>query len=103
MNGITKLEVYLFMLQNESSRFSPLFLVISCFFVTTLLISNLIAGKLASFGGIILPAAVILFPVTYIFGDILTEVYGFRKARLVIWIGLAANLLMAVVFVIALA
>lgn len=87
----------------SNSRFSPLFLVLSCFFVTTLLLSNLIAGKLASIGGIVLPAAVILFPVTYIFGDVLTEVYGFRKARLIIWMGLAANLLMAVVFMIALA
>lgn len=86
------------MSKNNSSSFSPLFLVIACFFVTTLLISNIIAGKLASFFGITIPAAVILFPLTYIFGDILTEVYGFQKARLVIWIGLVANLFMAFVF-----
>jgi uncharacterized integral membrane protein (TIGR00697 family) len=39
-----------------------------------------------------LPAAVIVFPISYIFGDILTEVYGFRWARRVIWLGFACNL-----------
>jgi uncharacterized integral membrane protein (TIGR00697 family) len=48
---------------------------------------------------LVLPAAVILFPLTYIFGDVLTEVYGFRKARLVIWTGFFCNLLMAAVFI----
>lgn len=82
---------------------SPLFLVLSSFFITSLLISNIIAGKIATFFGIALPAAVILFPVTYIFGDVLTEVYGFKRARLIIWTGFGANLLMAFVFLIVLA
>lgn len=47
--------------------------------------------------GMVLPAAVILFPVAYIFGDILTEVYGFKRSRLIIWTGFACNLLMAAV------
>ncbi len=75
-----------------------LFVMIACLFVSCLLISNIIAGKLISVGGLALPAAVILFPVAYIFGDVLTEVYGFRKARMVIWTGFACNLLMALVF-----
>lgn len=75
-----------------------MFLIIACLFVTGLLLSNIIAGKLITVFGIVLPGAVILFPLTYIFGDILTEVYGFKKARLVIWTGFAANLLMAAVF-----
>ncbi|HEX2952862.1 MAG TPA: queuosine precursor transporter [Bacillota bacterium] len=83
----------------NSQRFSPLFLGITSIFVSCLLISNIIAGKLISIAGLPpLPAAVILFPITYIFGDILTEVYGFRNARLAIWIGFAANLLMTVFF-----
>lgn len=82
---------------------SPLFLLLTSFFVACLLISNIIAGKLIQIFGVVLPAAVILFPITYIFGDVLTEVYGFRQARLAIWIGFAANLFMAVVFLITLA
>jgi hypothetical protein len=52
-------------------------------------------------GGIVLPSAVILFPVTYILADVFTEVYGFRKTRMVIWIGFAANAFMSLVFLIA--
>ena len=88
---------------NSEENISPLFLFVACLFVTCLLISNIIAGKLVQFRGIVLPAAVILFPLTYVFGDILTEVYGFRRARLVIWIGFIANLFMAVVFVVTIA
>lgn len=84
-------------------EFSPLFLTITCFFITCLLISNIIAGKLSQFGEIVLPAAVIIFPLTYLFGDVLTEVYGYERTRLVIWIGFAANILMSVVFLITLA
>jgi len=76
---------------NSEEKLSSLFLFFACLFVTCLLISNIIAGKLVQFRGIVLPAAVILFPLTYVFGDILTEVYGFRRARLVIWIGFIAN------------
>jgi uncharacterized integral membrane protein (TIGR00697 family) len=88
---------------NNEQKISPFFLFIACLFVTCLLISNIIAGKLVQISGMVLPAAVILFPLTYVFGDILTEVYGFRRARLVIWIGFVANLLMAAVFVVTIA
>jgi uncharacterized integral membrane protein (TIGR00697 family) len=90
------------MSNREFPHISPLFLVLACFFVTSLLVSNLIAGKLANFLGLTLPAAVILFPLTYIFGDILTEVYGFQRARLIIWTGFGANLFMVVIFMITL-
>jgi uncharacterized integral membrane protein (TIGR00697 family) len=89
--------------ERNQPQFSPLFLVLACFFVTTLLLANIIAGKMANFFGITLPAAVILFPLTYIFGDVLTEVYGFKKARLIIWLGFAANLLMVAVFLLTIA
>lgn len=91
------------MLNNGKKDLSPLFLVLTCLFVTCLLISNIIAGKLALFFGVTLPAAVILFPLTYLFGDILTEVYGYESTRIVIWIGFAANVLMSVVFISTLA
>jgi hypothetical protein len=65
-------------------------------FVTTLIISNIIAVKIVRAFGLALPAAVILFPVAYIFGDILTEVYGYAKARQAIWTGFACNLVAVV-------
>ena len=65
---------------------------VTAVFVTTLIISNIIAVKLATIGPFTLPAAIIIFPISYIFGDILTEVYGYARARQVIWIGFACNL-----------
>jgi uncharacterized PurR-regulated membrane protein YhhQ (DUF165 family) len=62
------------------------FVIIAAIFVTCLITANIIAVKVVSFGPFILPAAVIVFPLSYIFGDILTEVYGYRWARKVIWL-----------------
>jgi uncharacterized integral membrane protein (TIGR00697 family) len=61
-------------------------------FATTLVISNIVAVKLVEVFGLRLPAAVILFPLAYIFGDVLTEVYGYERARQAIWTGFACNL-----------
>ncbi len=69
------------------------FVVVAGVFITCLLVANIIAVKLISVGGLVLPAAIIVFPVSYIFGDILTEVYGYRWARRVIWLGFFCNLL----------
>ena len=63
------------------------FLGAACLFVTCLIISNIVAVKLAVIFGLILPAAVVIFPVSYILGDVLTEVYGYARARQVIWLG----------------
>ena len=90
-------------MHRDDSSFSKLFIVLFGLFITCLLISNVIAGKLISIAGIVLPSAVILFPITYILGDVFTEVYGFRKTRLVIWGGFAANLIMSLVFIAAIA
>ena len=62
-------------------------------FVTSLIISNIIAVKLVSVGPFFVPAAVLIFPISYIFGDVLTEVYGYARARRVIWTGFGCNLL----------
>ncbi|MFC2063221.1 queuosine precursor transporter, partial [Chloroflexota bacterium] len=66
--------------------------VITAIFITCLIAANVIAVKVISIGSIVLPAAIIIFPLSYIFGDILTEVYGYRWARRVIWLGFACNL-----------
>lgn len=72
---------------------TPLFLFLTSIFISSLIVSNIIAVKLINLWGVTLPAAIVVFPVTYIFGDILTEVYGYSHARLVIWLGFFANLL----------
>jgi len=91
------------MLLREQNRPSYLFVIIACLFVTSLLLSNIIAGKLITIGGVILPGAVILFPLAYIIGDILTEVYGYNRTRMVIWTGFACNILMVGVFFLVMA
>ncbi len=70
---------------------------ITALFVTSLIVANLIAVKLIQVGSLVLPAAVIIFPLSYIFGDVLTEVYGYGRARRVIWTGFACNLLAVLV------
>src|SRR5918994_6062580 len=65
-------------------------------FVAVLLISNLVAPKLVSWGPFVFSGAQLLFPITYIFGDIFTEVYGYAGSRRAIWHGfLAMGLLTA--------
>jgi uncharacterized integral membrane protein (TIGR00697 family) len=60
-------------------------------FVCVLLCSNLIgASKVAAVGGVSFGAGVLFFPISYIFGDVLTEVYGYAQARRVVWAGFAA-------------
>jgi len=62
-------------------------------FITCLITANVIAVKVISLGPFILPAAIFIFPLSYIFGDVLTEVYGYRLARRVIWLGFLCNLI----------
>jgi uncharacterized integral membrane protein (TIGR00697 family) len=60
-------------------------------FVTVLLCSNLIsAAKRVRYGPLVFGAGVIFFPISYVFGDILTEVYGYARSRKVVWTGFAA-------------
>jgi len=74
---------------NPSSRL----LIIAVIFVTCLITANIIAVKVVSLGFLILPAAIFVFPLSYIVGDVLTEVYGYRWARKVIWLGFGCNLI----------
>lgn len=66
---------------------------LSVLFVTLLIISNITATKLVNIGGLELDGAFLLFPVLYILGDIITEVYGFRHMRRIIWTGFLVMLL----------
>jgi uncharacterized integral membrane protein (TIGR00697 family) len=91
---------------------SQRFLVIAALFITCLIAANIIAVKLITLGvepirhgGFQfpgpLPAAIVIFPISYIFGDILTEVYGYRQARKVIWLGFLCNLIAVLAFWVA--
>lgn len=82
---------------------SPRFMVLGTVFVTCLTLSNLLAGKLIAVGGLCLQAVDLVFPVIYILGDVITEVYGFRKMRFLIWLGFACNLLVAALCALAVA
>ncbi|MBP9715143.1 MAG: queuosine precursor transporter [Candidatus Pacebacteria bacterium] len=73
---------------------------ISVFFVSVLLISNVASTKIVDFGWFTFDGGTLLFPLSYIFGDILTEVYGYKKARGVIWLGFFSALMMSIVFII---
>lgn len=73
------------------------FVVVAAVFVTCLITANFIIVKQISIGNLVLPAAIIIFPLSYIIGDILTEVYGYQQARRVIWLGFMCNLIAVVV------
>ncbi len=66
--------------------------IIIAVFITCLITANVTAVKVISLGPFVLPAAIFVFPLSYIFGDVLTEVYGYRVARRVIWLGFVCNL-----------
>ncbi len=72
--------------------------IIAVVFATVLILSNIASTKIATIGGLSFDGGTILFPLAYLFGDILTEVYGYARARRVIWIGFAMNLLMVATF-----
>ena len=80
------------MVQHES-RYSSFFVAVAALFVTCLVISNVIAVKLVMVQGLVLPAGIVVFPLSYLLADVLTEVYGYRAARRVIWLGFFCNLL----------
>jgi queuosine precursor transporter len=69
-------------------------------FVAVLIISNIASSKILDLGPFTFDGGTILFPISYIFGDILTEVYGYRASRRVIWTGFAAALLMSITLII---
>lgn len=74
--------------------------IIIALFVLCLLISNLAATKLVSVGPLILDGGAVLFPLTYILGDVLTEVYGYKYARRAIWLGFIGMIIAVTCFTI---
>jgi uncharacterized integral membrane protein (TIGR00697 family) len=82
---------------------SVLFMFAGILFATCLLISNILAVKILMIGPWAVPAGVLIFPVAYILNDVITEVWGFAKARLIIWTGFAVNLLAVLFFTLGVA
>ncbi len=77
--------------------------LITAVFVTVLLTSNLIGpSKVATLWGFTFGAGILFFPISYLFGDILTEVYGYARARRVVWTGFAALAFASLVTVVVL-
>src|SRR5437762_6382156 len=70
------------------------FIACTALFVTCLVTANTIATKLIAVGGVVLTAGIVIFPLSYVLGDVLTEVWGYTAARRVIWLGFACNALM---------
>ena len=68
--------------------------VLTTAFVVILLVSNLIAQKVCQIGPFAVSGAILLFPITYIFGDIFTEIYGFAASRRAIWLGFFGTILL---------
>ncbi len=78
------------------THYSPYFVIITAIFVTCLITANITAVKLIDLFGLVLPAGIIIFPLSYITGDVLTEVYGYSRARRVIWLGFFCNFIAVV-------
>lgn len=67
--------------------------IISSIFVGVLILSNILATKMVQLGPFVFDGGTLLFPISYIFGDVLTEVYGYKQSRKVIWTGFAMLIL----------
>jgi queuosine precursor transporter len=79
----------------DISHKSKYFLYIAILFVAVLMISNTTASKIIELGPFVVSGAIFVFPISYIFGDVLTEVYGYKASRKIIWSGFAALIFMS--------
>jgi uncharacterized integral membrane protein (TIGR00697 family) len=77
-------------------KFSTTFVLMAVLFTVCLITSNLFATKIFAIGKITLPGAVVIFPLSYILNDCFAEVWGYRKARFVIWTAFAMNILVVI-------
>jgi len=77
---------------------SVAYMICGLLFTTSLIVANIVQQKLISIGPIEATAGLLIFPVSYIINDLIVEVWGFRKARLIIWYGFLMNFLAVAVF-----
>ncbi len=89
--------------QENHHLVSVSFMVMGILFCTCIVAANLLETKIVQFGPISMTAGFIVFPISYILNDCIAEVWGFRKARLVIWMGFLMNFFVVVLGGIAVA
>lgn len=82
---------------------SPLYVFFGILFTACLLISNIVSVKLISVGSWTITAGIILFPLSYIINDVISEIWGYKKARFIIWCGFLMNLLAIMIYTAAVA
>ena len=85
----------------KKQQYSEIFVFISIIFVSCILISNILASKIISIFGISMTSGVLVFPISYVLGDVMTEIYGYEKTKKVIIYGFISNLLMVIAFYLA--
>jgi uncharacterized integral membrane protein (TIGR00697 family) len=79
---------------NQDGEWQPRYMeVAAMLFVTCLILTSIVASKIVHVGFLTLSASTFVFPLTCIFGDVMTEVYGFNRTRRIIWIGLICMLM----------
>jgi uncharacterized integral membrane protein (TIGR00697 family) len=83
------------------NQVSVIFMLAGILFTTCLLLANILAIKIIQIGPWAAPAGVLIFPLAYVLNDVITEVWGYKKARLIIWSGFAMNVLMVLFFSLA--
>jgi uncharacterized integral membrane protein (TIGR00697 family) len=77
---------------------SVTFMVLGMLFTVCLIVSNIIEQKLILIGRVEATAGLLIFPISYIINDLIAEVWGYRKVRLIIWNGFLMNFLAVIVF-----
>lgn len=85
-------------MQTPDVNQSKYFLYIAVIFVAVLMVANTVATKIIQIGPFNFAGGIFIFPISYIFGDVLTEVYGYRASRKIIWCGFIALIFMALAY-----
>lgn len=85
------------------NKVSVLFFVTGIVFAACMLIANILAAKILKIGPWSAPAGVLIFPLAYIINDVIVEVWGYARARLIIWAGFGVNLMAAFFYMLAIA
>lgn len=86
---------------NKTSTVSVPFMVLGILFTVCLIVSNILEVKLIEVAGISATGGLLVFPISYIINDCIAEIWGFRKARLIIWSAFAMNFLVVGLFQLA--
>ena len=87
----------------KNTTVSLSFMLLGIVFCACLIASNLLETKIIQLGPVTITAGFLVFPISYIINDCIAEVWGFRKARLIIWLGFAVNFAMVSLFQLAVA